>query len=150
MNGFLPIEKKRNIGVVDVDLKGVAKLYKKSNQSTIPTVEYVLLLLRETLKNIKQYQVNREVFNPAQEHNIYLITAQQFLFELLATVDRDTEAGERLYTFYAYLNQCLVNVRLTDNISSLGLVEQQLLELIDSWEVSKQTTRLRSYTTPYI
>jgi flagellar protein FliS len=150
MNQFLPIERERCLGVGNVDLKRVANLYKKSNQSTLPTVEYVLLLLKEAVKNINFYRVTRETSNPVEESISYLIVAQQLLFELLATVDRDIDAGERLYTFYAYLNQCLVDVRLTDNAAPLELVEEQLLELIDSWEESKQTTRLRTYTTPYL
>lgn len=150
MNRFLPIERKRRLGVGNVDIKRVANLYKQSNQSTIPTVEYVLLLLRETVKNINLYRVTRDTVNPVEESTTYLTIAQQLLFELLATIDRDTAAGERLYTFYAYLNQCLVEVRLTDNALPLELVEEQLLELIDSWEASKQTTRLRTYTTPYL
>ena len=49
----------------------------------------------------------------AHSRNASLSKAQDLLFELMTTTDRQTEEGERLVTFYAYLNQCLVEIRIS-------------------------------------
>lgn len=120
-----------------MDLKKVTKLYKETNLSTMPMVEYVLLLLNECLFHVRQYEEN--------ELNESISKAQKLLFELMALTDRRTAEGERLYTFYTYVNQCLVEVRINKSEQHLKLVQHYLEDMIVSWEDTKPVIERKGY-----
>jgi len=132
-----------------MNYKRATKIYQDNNISTIPIIEYVLLLLKEVLKNVQLYD---EMFDLEDDfsRNKVVSKAQDLLFELMATTDRNSVEGERLLSFYAHLNQCLVELRIAENSNLQTHVKLQLEELIDSWEEAKQTSRLQKYRTPWI
>ena len=120
-----------------MDLKKVTKLYQETNLSTMPMVEYVLLLLNECLFHVQQYEEN--------ELNESISKAQKILFELMALTDRKTAEGERLFTFYTYVNQCLVEVRINKSEEHLKLVQHYLEEMIASWKDTKPVIERKGY-----
>ena len=124
-----------------MDLEKVTKIYKETNLSTMSMIEYVLLLLKECLYNVRNYGESE-----SSERNEPITKAQKIVFELMVTVDRGTSEGERLFTFYKYVNQCLVEVRLNGSEKHLNLVEQYLLSMIASWEDAKPPTQRIGYT----
>ncbi|MFS0575546.1 flagellar protein FliS [Sporosarcina sp. 179-K 3D1 HS] len=129
-----------------MDFRKATKVYQETNLSTIPVIDYVLLCLNEVLRNIEIYA---ESNNP-EERKEALAKAQDLLFELMATVDHKTAEGERLQIYYAYLNQCLIEIRIQDTPGLLEQVALQVGELVDSWEIAKAETRKQKYTTPWI
>lgn len=124
-----------------MDLEKVTKIYKETNLSTMSMTEYVLLLLKECLYNVRNYEGSGR-----SEQNESITKAQKIIFELMTTVDRRTKEGERLFTFYTYVNQCLVEVRLNGSEKHLNLVEQYLLEMLASWEDAKPPIQRIGYT----
>lgn len=118
-----------------MDLKQVTRIYKETNLSTMSGIEYVLLLLKECLYHVRNYEGNESVAK-----------AQKILFELMTITDRGVAEGERLFIFYTYVNQCLVEVRLNGSEEHLSLVEQYLLEMIASWEDAKPPIQRIGYT----
>ena len=118
-----------------MDLKKVTRLYKETNLSTMSMTKYVLLLTKECLYHVRNYEGNNSVTK-----------AQKILFELMTVTDRRTTEGERLFTFYTYLNQCLVEVRVNGSKQHLKQVEQYLQEMIASWEDAKPPIQRIGYT----
>ena len=127
-----------------MDLKKAMKVYEETNLSTMPMIGYVLLLLNECLYNVRNCG-NTVEENEVDQRNESVSKAQKLLFELMAIMDRRTTEGERLFTYYAYLNQCLVEVRINESDEHLKKVEQALLEMIGSWEVARPLTREVGY-----
>ena len=128
-----------------MDLKKAMKVYEKTNLSTMPMIGYVLLLLNECLYNVRNCG-NAVVENEGAQRNESVSKAQKLLFELMSVTDRRTTEGERLFTYYAYLNQCLVEVRINESDLHLKQIEQALLEMIASWEVARPIDRGEGYT----
>lgn len=129
-----------------MDFRKASKVYQETNLSTIPVIDYVLLLLNEVLRNLDDYLQ----FDNPEERKEALGKAQELLFELMATVDHKTAEGERLQLYYAYLNQCLIEIRIHDTPEMPEHVMVQIRELIASWEIAKAETRRLRYTTPWI
>ena len=132
-----------------MDVKKAAERYQQTNYATLSTIEYVLLLLNECLHYvaIAETAVRTEDIEELYE---YISKTQHLLFELMAATNTQPTEGKRLSSFYAYLNQCLVEVRLNKEPDKLEMVKQHLEELIESWEVAKQKGRIEKYTTPWI
>ncbi|WP_342513007.1 flagellar protein FliS [Sporosarcina sp. FSL K6-1522] len=132
-----------------MNFKHAAHRYKETNLVTRTEVEHVLVLLNECL--CQTYLCEKAIQSEDRE-SLYacLTTAQQLLFELMATADRRTVEGERLLSFYAYLNQCLVQVRLNQKLAALHEVLEYLQEMIKSWEIAKQKSRQQNYTSEWI
>ena len=132
-----------------MDVKKAAERYQQTNYATLSTIEYVLLLLNECLHYvaIAETAVRTEDIEELYE---YISKTQHLLFELMAATNTQSTEGKRLSSFYAYLNQCLVEVRLNKEPDKLEMVKQHLEELIESWEVAKQKGRIEKYTTPWI
>lgn len=124
-----------------MDLEKVTKIYKETNLSTMSMVEYALLLLKECLYYVHNYEEN-EI---SEQHEL-ISKAQKLLFELMTITDRRTAEGERLFTFYTYVNQCLVEVRINKSEQHLKLVERYLEEMIASWEDTKPVIKRKGYT----
>ena len=141
--------KKKVFGVKKVNFKHAAYRYKETNLVTRTEVERVLVLLNECLH---QTQLCEKAIQSEDRESLYacLTTAQQLLFELMATANRRTIEGERLLSFYAYLNQCLVKVRLDQKLEVLAEVLEYLQEMIKSWEIAKQKSREQKYTSDWI
>ncbi|QTD41170.1 flagellar protein FliS [Sporosarcina sp. Te-1] len=118
------------------------KIYKETHASTIPTMEYIILLLKETIKNIRFCQQAASW----DEVQATLSKTQDLLFELMASADRSTEEGERLFTFYVYLNQLIVDVQIQKSTDRLTAVEVFAEQLIEAWEEAQQRTRQRNFT----
>lgn len=132
-----------------MDVKKAAERYQQTNYATLSTIEYVILLLNECLRyvGIAETAVRTEHKEELYE---YISKTQHLLFELMATTNTQYEEGKRLSLFYAYLNQCLVQVLLNKEPEILEGVMQNLVELIESWEEAKQKGRIEKYTTPWI
>lgn len=109
-------------------------------------MEYVLLLLSEMQKYIQQCQV-AIVSMDNEERDRTLSKAQDFLFEIMTTTNQETVESERLMTLYIHMNQCLVKTRMTQSGELLPHIEQLTAQLIESWQIAKQVTRRRTYTT---
>lgn len=103
--------------------KKVTRIYKEANLSTMSDIAYVLLLLKKCLQVLKNNMGNESIEQ-----------AQDILFELMMTADRKTVEGERLFTYYVYLNQCLVQFRISPNQAELNRIIRALEELIAAWE----------------
>src|SRR5690606_35570470 len=129
-----------------VDIEKAIQIYKEASASTLSMMEYVLLLLNELQKNIQQCKQAIETGN-ADERNRTLQKAQDFLFELMTTTDHEAERSDRLMTIYLHMNQCLVQTHMTKTDELLGHVEEMTVQLIASWQVAKQVTRRRNFTT---
>ncbi|WOV88342.1 flagellar protein FliS [Sporosarcina oncorhynchi] len=129
-----------------VDIEKAIQIYKEASTSTLSMMEYILLLLNEMHKNIEQCE---KAFNAQNlpERDRTLRKAQDFLFEIMTTTDQETAYSARLMTIYIHMNQCLVHTQLTKQPDLLNHVGQMLVELIASWQVSKQVTRRRNFTT---
>lgn len=132
-----------------MDVKKAAERYQQTNYATLSTIEYVLLLLNECLRyvDIAETAVREK---DREELYVYISKTQHLLFELMATTNTHSAEANRLSSFYAYLNQCLVEVRLNKEPETLVMVMQHLEEMIESWEVAKQKGRIEKYTTPWI
>ncbi|BAQ10160.1 flagellar protein FliS [Sporosarcina sp. FSL W7-1349] len=129
-----------------MDFRKVTKVYQETNVSTLPVIDYVLLCLNEVLRNVESYEESDSI----EERKEALAKAQTLLFELMATVDHKTAEGERLQVYYAYLNQCLIEIRIHDTPGMREQVSRQIKKLIDSWEIAKAETRRQKYTTQWI
>ena len=121
------------------------KVYEATNLSTMPMIGYVLLLLNECLYNVRKCG-NAVEENEIDQRNKSVSKAQKLLFELMIVTDRRTAEGERLFIYYAYLNQCLVEVRINESDQHLKQIESALLEMIASWEAARPITRGEGYT----
>ncbi|MBB4823612.1 flagellin-specific chaperone FliS [Sporosarcina luteola] len=122
------------------------KIYRETHASTIPTMEYIILLLKETTKNIRFCQQATSW----EDTQATLLRTQEFLFELMATADRRTEEGERLFTFYVYLNQLIVDVQIQKSTDRLAAVEVFVEQLIEAWEEAQTKTRQQKFTSNMI
>ena len=136
-------------GVKRVDVKKAAERYQQTNYATLSTIEYVLLLLNECLRYVDIAETAVRTENKEELYE-YISKTQHLLFELMAATSTQLEEGKRLSSFYAYLNQCLVGVRLNKEPEILEMVTQHFVDLIESWEVAKQKGRIEKYTTPWI
>jgi len=132
-----------------VDVKKAAERYQQTNYATLSSIEYVLLLLNECLRYVEIVETAVRTENKEELYE-YISKTQHLLFELMAASNTQSKEGKRLSTFYAYLNQCLVEVRLNKEPEILDGVTQHLMEMIESWEVAKQKGRIEKYTTPWI
>ncbi|WP_262173815.1 flagellar export chaperone FliS [Saccharococcus sp. Marseille-Q5394] len=129
-----------------VDIEKAIQIYKEASASTLSMMEYVLLLLNELQKNIQQCKQAIEAGDTA-ERNRTLRKAQDFLFELMTTTDHQAERSDRLMAIYLHMNQCLVQTHLTKTTEQLDHLEEMTVQLIASWQVAKQVTRRRNFTT---
>ncbi|MCM3636839.1 flagellar protein FliS [Sporosarcina luteola] len=129
-----------------IDIEKAIQIYKEASASTLSMMEYVLLLLNELQKNIQQCKQAIEVGDTA-ERNRTLRKAQDFLFELMTTTDHEAERSDRLMVIYLHMNQCLVQTQMTKTDEQLDHLEEMTVQLIASWQVAKQVTRRRNFTT---
>ncbi|MBD7985194.1 flagellar protein FliS [Sporosarcina sp. Sa2YVA2] len=129
-----------------VDIEKAIQIYKEASTSTLSMMEYIILLLNELHKNIEQCE---KAF--AQEDIIErdrtIRKAQDILFEIMTTTDQETDHSVRLMTLYIHMNQCLVKTQLTKQPDLLPHIADITVQLIASWQVSKQVTRRRTFTT---
>lgn len=132
-----------------MNYKKVSEIYRQTNAATISVVEYVRLLLSEVLSNMQLYE-NSEGTEDVHTRNRILSKAQELLLELMSTTNRKSEEGERLFTFYGHLNQCIIELRLNESIEMKAHINEQLGHLIDAWQEAQQTSRLQKYQTPWI
>lgn len=116
----------------------VAKRYKETTLSTMSVLDYTLLLLKECLN-----AVEKAVAHDRPRESIAL--AQEFLFELMGDVDQHHAGGKRLFHFYIYLNQCLVEYQLKHDVTQLQRVADYLIEMIAMWEATKPIGKRYSY-----
>lgn len=129
-----------------MEIEKAIQIYKEASTSTLSMMEYVLLLLNEMQKYIQQCQV--AIANTDnEERDRTLSKAQDFLFEIMTTTNQETVESERLMTLYIHMNQCLVKTRMTQSGELLPHIEQLTAQLIESWQIAKQVTRRRTYTT---
>lgn len=129
-----------------VDIEKAIQIYKEASASTLSMMEYVLLLLNELQKNIEQCKLAIKDGN-AEERDRSLKKAQDFIFELMTTTDHEAERSDRLMTVYLHMNQCLVRTHMTKTADLLDHIEDMTVQLIASWQVAKQVTRRRNFTT---
>lgn len=129
-----------------VDIEKAIQIYKEASTSTLSMMEYIILLKSEMLKNIQQCQ-KAFAMDDRAERDRTLRKAQDFLFEIMTTTDQETEHSARLMTLYIHMNQCLVKTQTTKQPNLLNHLEEMLVQLIASWQVSKQVTRRRNFTT---
>ncbi|MEZ7170396.1 flagellar protein FliS [Sporosarcina sp. OR05] len=129
-----------------MEMEKAIQIYKEASTSTLSMMEYVLLLLSEMQKYIQQCQV-AIVSMDNEERDRTLSKAQDFLFEIMTTTNQETVESERLMTLYIHMNQCLVKTRMTQSGELLPHIEQLTSQLIESWQIAKQVTRRRTYTT---
>lgn len=112
-----------------------SQIYKETSLSTMSMREYTMLLLKECLVAVQKYEAT-----PLDEQNEVIGQAQKILFELMAITDQQHEKGSRLFGFYVYMNQCLVDVRIHKNEGKLHLVARYLHDMIVSWEEAGKVT----------
>lgn len=129
-----------------VDIEKAIQIYKEASASTLSMMEYVLLLLNELQKNIQQCKRAIEV-GDTEERDRTRQKAQDFLFELMTTTDHEAERSDRLMAIYLHMNQCLVQTHMTKTDDLLEHIEAMTGQLIASWQVAKQVTRRRNFTT---
>ncbi|MGG0669507.1 flagellar export chaperone FliS [Sporosarcina koreensis] len=129
-----------------VDIEKAIQIYKEASASTLSMMEYVLLLLNELQKNIQQCKWAIEA-GDTDERDRTLQKAQDFLFELMTTTDHEAERSDRLMAIYLHMNQCLVQTHMTKTDELLNHIEEMIVQLIASWQVAKQVTRRRNFTT---
>ncbi|WP_336822021.1 flagellar protein FliS [Sporosarcina sp. USHLN248] len=129
-----------------IDIEKAIEIYRESNMSTLSMMEYVILLLNGLRKNV-QLCGEAIIANNAEQLDHSLQKAQQFIFELMTTIDHDAEDSEKHLLLYIHLNQCLVNVKLTKTDRKIAHVDEIIQQLIASWEVAKQVTRRRNFQT---
>lgn len=132
-----------------MDLRRATQIYKQTTISTTSATEGVIIILKEIQKKLHQCLLAFQ----QQQLDMYhepLADAQHLLFELMATIDRHTDEGQRLFLFYVYLNQCLVEVQLVKKEARLQEVQAHIETLIEAWEYSKLRNRLQTYTSNQI
>ncbi|WP_252502371.1 flagellar export chaperone FliS [Sporosarcina sp. Marseille-Q4943] len=131
-----------------IDIEKAIQIYIEASASTLSMMEYVLLLLNEFQKNVQQCkQAIAAGDSDDRGRDRSLQKAQDFLFELMTTTDHEAERSDRLMTIYLHMNQCLVQTHITKTDDLLGHVEEMTVQLIASWQVAKQVTRRRNFTT---
>ena len=128
-------------GVSRMDYKKATQIYKETNLATMSMSNYVLLLLKECLVMVRLYGES-----DVNEQNEHILKAQKIVFELMTITNRKSAEGNRLFTFYMHINQCLIEVRITKSEKYLKKVEEYLLEMINSWESTKPVIENRGYT----
>ena len=128
-----------------VDIEKAIQIYKKASASTLSMMEYVLILLNELQKNI-QHCKSAIAAGDTDERNRTLKKAQDFLFELMTTADHEAERSDRLMVIYLHMNQCLVRTHVTKTDELLNHLEEMTVQMIASWQVAKQVTRRRNFT----
>lgn len=132
-----------------MDIRRAARRYKENDYTTLSSIEYVLRLIDECQHQVKFCQTaipsdNRDVLYESSAK------AQQLLFELMATVNSRTIEGERLITFYIYLNQRLVEARLQKKAETLKEVSRHLEEMKNAWEIAKQKSRQQNFQSDWV
>ena len=132
-----------------MDVKKAAERYQQTNYATLSTIEYVLLVLNECLRYVRLSELAIRA-EDREELYAHIAKTQQLLFELMTVTSPHSAEAKRLSIFYAYLNQCLVEVRLDKELETLKVVAQHLEELIESWVFAKQKGRIEKYTTEWI
>lgn len=129
-----------------IDIEKAIQIYKEASASTLSMMEYVLLLLNELQKNIQQCKQAIRA-GDTDERDRTLQKAQDFLFELMTTTDHEAERSDRLMVIYLHMNQRLVQTHMTKTDVHLDHLEEMTVQLIASWQVAKQVTRRRNFTT---
>ena len=74
--------------------------------------------------------------NNIEMANNNIIKSQNIIMELMSTLDRDKggEIADNLYSLYDYMNRQLVEANINKNIGPIEIVEELMLELLDSWQ----------------
>ncbi|MCG7334359.1 flagellar protein FliS [Sporosarcina sp. ACRSM] len=132
-----------------MDIHRVARRYKENDYTTLSSIEYVLRLIDECQHHVRFCRTAI----PSDDRDVLYESsakAQQLLFELIATVNGRTAEGERLITFYIYLNQCLVGARLQKKAEPLQEVIGHLEEMKNAWEIAKQKSRQQNFQSSWV
>lgn len=124
--------------------------YEKTMHATVSPIEYVLRLFEQLSYGYHQLEREIEEDAPILTVNDTLHKLQLIFFELMATVDRTNEKGAKLFTTYLYLNQRIVDMRLTRQFDQLEEIKEETKELQRAWKDALQKSRKRNFTSNQI
>ncbi len=132
-----------------VDIHRAARRYKENDYTTLSSIEYVLRLIDECQHHVEfcQTAISADDRDALYESSA---KAQQLLFELMATVNGRTIEGERLITFYIYLNQRIVTSRLQKKSEPLQEVTGRLEGMRNAWGIAKQKSRQQNFQSDWV
>ena len=111
------------------------KQYKQVQVKTANKGKLVIMLyqgcvkfLRLAKKSIKEEKI--------EDANNYIIRSQDIIRELMNTLDMEKggEIANNLYQLYDFMNRKLIEANVNKDIEKIEVVEDMMLELLDSWK----------------
>ena len=109
--------------------------YKQIQVKTANKGKLVVMLYQGCIKFLKLAKESIEN-EKLEEANNYIIRSQDIISELMNTLDmeRGGEIASNLYQLYDFMNRKLIDANVKKDKKKLEIVENMLLELLDSWK----------------
>ncbi len=109
--------------------------YKEVQVKTANRGKLLIILYQGCIKFLRLAKKGIQDNNIEMANN-NIIKSQRIIMELMSTLDRDKggEISDNLYNLYDYMNRQLIDANINKNIVPIEIVEELMLELLDSWQ----------------
>ena len=109
--------------------------YKQVQVKTANKGKLVIMLYQGCVKFLRlaKKSITEEKIEDA---NNYIIRSQDIIRELMNTLDMEKggEIANNLYQLYDFMNRKLIEANVNKDIEKIEVVEDMMLELLDSWK----------------
>ena len=114
------------------------KQYKQVQVKTASKEKLLIMLYQGCIKFLRLAKKSIEK-EDIQGANNYIIRSQDIIRELMNTLDREKggEIATNLYSLYDFMNRQLIEANVNKDVEKLEIVEDMMLELLDSWKQIK-------------
>jgi len=115
--------------------QGAYKKYQNVQVKTANKGKLLIMLYEGCVKFLRLAEKSIEE-KEMEAANNYLIRSQDIINELMVTLDMEKggEIAENLYKLYDFMMSQLVEANINKDVEKIELVEDFMLELLDSWK----------------
>lgn len=110
--------------------------YMNNQVNTAPQNKLIVMLYDGAIRNLKltELLLDEEKYS-IEEVNNALVKAQNIIFELMATLNREAggEVADNLYSLYDFMYNKLVRANIDKDKEAVTLVRSYMEELRESW-----------------
>ncbi|WP_017472514.1 flagellar export chaperone FliS [Amphibacillus jilinensis] len=119
--------------------------YKNNSVNTASPGELTLMLYNGCLKFIKYAKKGIEQ-GDIQLKNTNIQKAQNIINELMVTLDQGAPIAKEMLPLYDYVNHCLIQANIKNDLESLMEANRVVEEFRDTWKEVLKQTRTQQYT----
>ena len=111
------------------------KQYKQVQVKTANREKLLIMLYQGCVKFLRLAKKSIEEEN-IQDANNYIIRSQDIIRELMNTLDMEKggNIASNLYQLYDFMNRQLIEANVNKDVEKIEIVEDMMLELLDSWK----------------